>query len=89
MHGRLGAVAPFRPVDGENGAPGSLRIFVQSENGHLNGPYSSIYQLTLNDFDIFDNNEDGILEFGEEVTLRNFVVRNTGSTPSMDSSHYL
>jgi hypothetical protein len=81
FHGNPGNQAQVNPVNGRTGLSGALRIFAQQQNGQLNGPYSSSYQLTINDFDIVDGNEDGILEFGEEVTLQNFLLGNTGSTP--------
>ena len=42
------------------------------------GPYTSAYKLKIVDFDIVDANEDGVLEFGEEITLRNIRVQNAG-----------
>jgi hypothetical protein len=34
--------------------------------------------LEVLDFDIVDANEDGVLEFGEEITLRKIRIKNSG-----------
>ena len=65
-------------VDGADGADGEIHIFVQKPDGQLAGPFDSAYQLEIADFDIVDGNEDDILEFGEDIVLRNICVRNSG-----------
>jgi hypothetical protein len=44
----------------------------------LEGPYPSSYCLEIETFDILDQNDDGIYEFGEDLTLANIVVKNSG-----------
>lgn len=63
---------------------GTYQIFLQQRDGPDLGPFSSPYELTVSDFKIADDDKDGILEFGENITLRNIAVRNIGSM----SLHY-
>jgi hypothetical protein len=62
---------------GTNGAPGSARIVVSKSNGETN-TYSSKFNFDLRDFDIVDENQDGIFEPGECVIIHNVRVRNSG-----------
>lgn len=65
-------------VDGADCVDGSIHIFVVKPDGQLAGPFTSVYQLEVVEFEIVDGN-DGILEFGEDIILRNTRVRNSGS----------
>lgn len=53
---------------------------MEKPGGQLAGPYDSAYKLQVVDFEIVDENEDGILEFGENIVLRNIRVENSGSS---------
>jgi hypothetical protein len=66
-------------VDGVSGADGEAHIFVQKPDGKLAGPFDSAYKLEVVDFEVVDGNEDEILEFGEDIVLRNIRVQNSGS----------
>ena len=76
--GRQGLASVARPQPGRDGPNGAVHIFVQKANGKLDGPFPSVYWLEVVDFDIVDGNNDGILEFGEEITLQNIRVCNKG-----------
>jgi hypothetical protein len=65
--------------NGRDGANGAVHIFVRMESGHTEGPFPSAYRLEVVGFDIVDGNDDDILEFGDEITLANVRVSNTGS----------
>lgn len=85
--GKTGAPSTARPTDGSNGPDGEVQIYIEKADGTTAGPYGSLYNLEVIEFEVVDSNEDGILEFGEEVTLRNIRVRNSGllspSPPSL------
>ena len=57
--------------------PGTAKIIVQELNG-TRKEYPSIYDLELMDFDVEDENGDGIFEPGEHVFIRRIRVRNIG-----------
>ena len=76
--GKTGAPSRTLLVDGTDGVDGTVNVFVEKPDGQLVGPFSSAYQLEVVEFEIVDGNEDGILEFGEDVVLRNIRVRNSG-----------
>lgn len=80
IDGRDGAYAPSKPVDGTDGTVGSVEMYVK-EDGQESGPFKTSYQLEIVDFDVVDDNEDGVLEFGENITLETIAVRNSGSLP--------
>jgi len=77
-HGQEGARGRAIVKDGQDGLPGLVEILVEGDDGKFVGPYPSQYRLEVFDFDIVDSNCDGIFEFGEELTIRNIQVRNTG-----------
>lgn len=79
--GQAGASGRAKIENGKDGANGTLSIFIQNQDGQLTGPFASAYQLEVLDFDIVDANEDGVLEFGEEITLRKIRIKNSGSSP--------
>jgi len=79
--GQAGSGSRAKLVNGKDGQNASVFIYIKDPNtGSLAGPYSSAYRLEVVDFDIIDGNEDGILEFGEQITLRNIRVKNVGSS---------
>jgi len=77
--GKTGAPSIAAPTDGFDGTNGEIQIYIEKPDATTAGPYASPYNLEVVEFEIVDSNEDGILEFGEEVTLRNIGVRNSGS----------
>lgn len=78
MGGKTGAPSSANPADGQDGTDGKIEIFVEKPGGQFTGPYDSAYKLEVVDFEIVDENEDGILEFGENIILRNIRVENSG-----------
>ena len=76
--GKTGAPSTAAPVDGSDGPNGEIQIYIEKPGAATAGPYSSAYNLEVVEFEIVDSNEDSIFEFGEEVTLRNIRVRNSG-----------
>ena len=81
--------------DGQEGGIGtaihdSLRSGLQGNNGSISiivsyasqerQTYHSCYKLELVDFDIEDENEDGIFEPGEHVYVRRIRIRNIGKS---------
>jgi hypothetical protein len=66
---------------GAAGADGRAQIIVR----HLNGDrprYNKCYDLQLVNFDLEDENGDGIFEPGEHVMVRRIVVKNAGKWSS-------
>lgn len=78
LNGHTGSFPMFSPAKGENGESGSLEIYIQNEKSSISGPYGTSYQLEIVHFDIADDNEDGIHEFGENITVKNIYVENKG-----------
>lgn len=70
--------------NGRDGRPGQTMIRVSRANEEV-WIYSDVYRLKVISFDISDENDDGIFEPGEEVTVRNIVVDNYGAVPSPGS----
>lgn len=64
---------------GADGFAGSATIVVYNENEETQ-TYTSIYRLELIDFDVEDENGDGIFEPGEHLFIRRIRVRNTGES---------
>ena len=62
---------------GLQGSDGSISIVVDSPNQQQQ-TYLACYKLQLVDFDIEDENEDGIFEPGEHIYVRRIRVKNTG-----------
>jgi hypothetical protein len=73
LGGKTGAPSSANPADGQDGTDGKIEIFVEKPGGQFTGPYDSAYKL-----EVVDENEDGILEFGENIILRNIRVENSG-----------
>jgi hypothetical protein len=77
--GRRGDV-PTNPLfSGTDGRPGEANIIVTSKTGKKRS-YRSRFQLELVDFDVEDENEDGIFEPGEHIFIRRIRVKNTGKS---------
>lgn len=76
--GPTGAPSRATLIDGENGKDGTIHIFVKKPDGNLAGPFDSSYKLEVVELEVVDGNEDEIIEFGEEVVLRNIRVGNSG-----------
>ncbi|KAJ4297438.1 hypothetical protein N0V90_005329 [Kalmusia sp. IMI 367209] len=66
---------------GRNGQEGSASIAVNHEDGSTQ-VYHSIWSLELVDFEVEDENGDGIFEPGEHIFIRRIKVRNVGGMPS-------
>jgi len=77
--GKAGEPSEAKPVNGTDGTDGYANIFIQKPDGNFDGPFPSAYKLEVVEFEVVDGNEDGILEFGEDIVLRNIRVRNSGS----------
>ncbi|RYC54649.1 hypothetical protein CHU98_g11559 [Xylaria longipes] len=67
--------------NGVGGLQGNVTIVVQKSDGSRQ-EYSSLYSLALTDFDVEDENGDGIFEPGEHLFVRRITVRNSGGMPS-------
>ena len=66
---------PLSP--GSMGVPGKATFYVRNHGGS-DQEYTSLYQLELLDFDVEDENGDGIFEPGEHLFIRRIRIRNTG-----------
>lgn len=68
--------------DGQHGQPGSARIQVHMnstrELGARHNFYTSRYFFYLVDFQVIDENQDGIFEPGEHILIQNIRIKNTG-----------
>jgi hypothetical protein len=67
---------------GNDGALGSAYYLVSDENGHQTR-YTSKFEFELVDFEVIDENDDGIFEPGECVIVRNVCIKNTGASDSI------
>lgn len=79
--GRRGDIPVVPLFAGVDGRPGEAEIFVTSKTGPAKS-YRARYQLELVDFDVEDENEDGIFEPGEHIFIRRIRVKNTGKFPN-------
>ncbi|KAK3347113.1 hypothetical protein B0T25DRAFT_553663 [Lasiosphaeria hispida] len=66
---------------GRDGPPGFGEITVISRDGGAI-MYPSRYNLVVTEFEVIDENDDGINEPGEHLIISNIVVSNTGGMPS-------
>jgi hypothetical protein len=66
-------------TSGERGADGSCHIAVVTDEGEVAATFSRRYEIEVIDFDVMDENDDGIFEPGEHLIVRNIRVVNTGS----------
>lgn len=78
--GQVGASGRGVVQDGVDGLPGNVEFYIEADDGRVSGPYPSAYQLEVVGFDIYDGNQDGVIEFGEDLIVQNIQVRNTGIT---------
>ena len=78
--GRAGSSPTGRLTNGIQGVDGSVEIFIANKKSKLSGPYPSAWSLEVVDYDVCDSNDDGIIEFGEEIKIKNIRVRNSGKS---------
>lgn len=76
LDGTPGTSSSVHLLPGADGNPGRADIVVRSASGER--LYQSRYQLELVDFDLEDENADGIFEPGEHLFIRRIRVRNSG-----------
>jgi hypothetical protein len=81
-NGRDGVSPTHLLHTGSAGANGTASITVEHSDG-TNNTFSKRYYLTVQDFEVFDENEDGINEPGEHIVVKNIVVCNTGKCPRL------
>jgi hypothetical protein len=86
--GRTGKQIQDMLLRGPAGADGQARIIVRHLNGDR-GIYDKRYDLQLVDFDLEDENGDGIFEPGEHVIVRRIVVKNTGKWSGCLSTRFI
>jgi len=87
--GRRGDVPAHPLFPGLDGQPGEATIIVTSKTGQPRS-YRSRFQLELVDFDVEDENEDGVFEPGEHLFIRRIRIKNTGQSPvtrKLSSNH--
>lgn len=77
LDGQPGASITDPLFEGIPGQEGSVTIIVRYGDGREQA-YSSRYNLELVDFDVEDENGDGIFEPGEHIIVKRIRVRNTG-----------
>jgi hypothetical protein len=65
--------------DGDDGNPGISEITVIQANNKA-AVFSERYLLRVIDCNVVDENEDGINEPGEHITIKDLVVENYGKT---------
>jgi hypothetical protein len=83
--GRRGEVPASPLFPGMDGRPGEATIIVLSKTGQQMS-YRSRFHLELVDFDVEDENEDGIFEPGEHIFIRRIRVKNTGKSAGLLTS---
>ncbi|KAI0108983.1 hypothetical protein GGR51DRAFT_116976 [Nemania sp. FL0031] len=81
LNGRPGSPGTSVLGNGIDGLQGNVTIAVQNSDGSRQ-EYSALYSLALTDFDVEDENRDGIFEPGEHLFVRRITVRNSGGMPS-------
>ena len=62
---------------GGNGSDGIAEIVVRNDDGSVS-TYDSKFEFQLLDFDVVDENDDGVFEPGECVIIKNIRIRNSG-----------
>lgn len=82
LDGTPGAAVTTTILNGQSGPGGTVAIIVRKDDG-TERQYSSIYNLELVDFDVEDENGDGIFEPGEHLYIRRIRVRNSGQSAVM------
>ncbi|KAI0542648.1 hypothetical protein GGR58DRAFT_509987 [Xylaria digitata] len=81
LNGHSGTPGTSVLHNGVDGLQGKVTIVVQKSDGSRQ-EYSSLYSLKLTDFDVEDENRDGIFEPGEHLFVRRITVQNSGGMPS-------
>ncbi|KAI0965132.1 hypothetical protein F4678DRAFT_467800 [Xylaria arbuscula] len=81
LDGRSGIPGTSILQKGSDSLQGNLTIVVQKPDGSRQ-KYNSLYNLALTDFDVEDENGDGIFEPGEHLFVRRIKVQNSGGMPS-------
>lgn len=76
-NGHSGAPCSIELHSGLDGLRGNVAIVVQRSDGSQQ-EYSSLYSLELIDFDVEDENGDGVFEPGEHLLIRRITVQNSG-----------
>lgn len=66
---------------GRSGAPGTFTIIVEDSNQRQR-TYSQVYGLKVENFQLAEGSRNGILEPGEQVTVSQIRVKNTGGMPT-------
>ncbi|KAL8792433.1 MAG: hypothetical protein Q9195_004966 [Heterodermia aff. obscurata] len=79
--GRSGQSVTTPLYPGLMGVAGKGTFHVRN-HGRPDQEYTSLYQLELLDFDVEDENGDGIFEPGEHLFIRRIRIQNTGGMPS-------
>jgi hypothetical protein len=65
--------------EGEDGENGNFRIIVIKNDGEAIR-YRQRYSLEVDSFEVHDENNDGVNEPGEFISVKNIRIRNTGKT---------
>ncbi|KAI0185555.1 hypothetical protein EV127DRAFT_502358 [Xylaria flabelliformis] len=81
LNGRTGTPGTNVLHGGVDGLQGNVTIVVHKSDGS-HQEFSSLYDLALPDFEVEDENGDGIFEPGEHLFVRRITVRNSGGMPS-------
>lgn len=76
--GRPGSPLQSTLHKGRPGRAGTFSFFVVRENG-AREQYHGCYNLQVYDFEMVDENDDGIYEPGEHVLIKNIKIHNTGN----------
>lgn len=75
--GRPGEAITEPLFAGSDGLPGTCSIEVQGLDGAVRA-FERPYKLELVDFDVEDENQDGVFEPGESILIKRIRVRNIG-----------
>ncbi|MCB9026539.1 MAG: hypothetical protein H6625_09505 [Bdellovibrionaceae bacterium] len=66
---------------GAKGPSGKYEVLVSYQNGSIER-YAKVFSLSLISYDLIDENNNGIFEPGEKVSVSNMIVKNTGGMPT-------
>ena len=84
--GSSGLYATNALINGKDGPAGTVNIFIEDREGQIKGPFFSQYKLEVIDFSIVDGNGDGVLEFGEEIIVKDIRICNRGCSSSSSNN---
>ena len=70
-------IASLRP--GQDGLAGTVGILLRNDDGSFS-TYDQKFEYQLLDFDVVDENNDGIFEPGECMIIKNIRIKNSGMT---------